>query len=619
MGDKWESFKTKVKAKFKQYGPLLLKYGLPIAIGLATGGAGAIAGILPSIVAAVKKQFNLGEREGSDSSIGELLVNFSKEAYEKLKSDKAIPQPALEGLQELADNIQELAREVRKEKADVAELLDAWGDEFGRQLRLNFEITWDKIDAFKAAVLDGLKELSGKVDEHAVASKQDHLDIKARLDLITNMLSDGKGRGKEIDVEIFSSSITSILDEVAQIAPGSENEPFESLNPHMFMAGDIAAMKQMSSMLAGFTSADLRRIGNEQVWYRLGRLMYKIKAFSDAIIFSRAAIATKPDFSKAWITLGNALGDSGDKAGAIDAFRKAAQTGSNDAKAWITLGSALGDSGDKTGAIDAFRKAAQTWPDDAEAWNNLGGVLSDSGDNKGATDAFRKAVQIEPTNFKAWYSLGRALYALDDKKGATDAFSKAAQIAPNNPKALSAYGGMLAESGDKKGGTEAVRKAIQIGSDDAKTWQTIGWALSSLGYGWDAVEAYNKATQIEPNDAEAWNNLGYAYRRAFRFREAKEAFQKATEVAKETDPKKKALEKKEESLKRDTAADSQLNYARNLGVEPPGDSLKRDTAADSQPSTTPEETETITICCPVCSKPVKPGSHFCMRCGEKLL
>jgi len=150
-----------------------------------------------------------------------------------------------------------------------------------------------------------------------------------------------------------------VLDDIAQIAPGSEYEPFESLTTDMLTKGDIDAMKRASAMLARMTTAELKRLGNYELWFRLARLMAKIGSYHDAIPFYRASVAIKPDEAATWYNLGIALKATGDVKGAIEGYRKAIAITPDDADAWCNLGVALKATGDVKGAIEALYVAIE--------------------------------------------------------------------------------------------------------------------------------------------------------------------------------------------------------------------------------------------------------------------
>jgi tetratricopeptide (TPR) repeat protein len=596
MGEKWDTFKDAVTSKFKKYGPLLVKYGVPLAIGLASGGGGAIAGLIPAVVGAIKKHFNIGGGGGgSDKAITDLILNYSRSAYEKLKVDPSISPDFLEGLQEIGDHVQELKIDVRSMKDDIADLLEGWQQEFGRQMTRNFEVTWDKIDEFKAMVLETLKNVEMKVDRLDEMAAAGFTDLKSRIDHVLDILDTGAHPGGTVDVIAAGAAITDLLDEVAQIAPGSEYKAFERLDTSLLTKGDINAIKHMADLLVTMTTTSLKRIGNETIWLRLGRLVLKMDDAHGAVIFFKAALAIKPDDADVWFNLGIALDVSGDAKGAIDAYRKAIAIKPGLVIALTNLGDALVTSGDVKAAIDTARMAISIKPDDPFAWFILGNALNASGDLKGSIDAYRKSIVIKPFNAQALIKLGHALDTSGDLKGAIVAYRKGIDIDPdcaevwqslgstldgsfNSKGAIEVYytigveqpksraqcsralidlGTALNNTNDYKGAIDAFHNAIDFNPDSAVPWAGLGLALTGSGDSKGAIDAYRKSIDIDPGCAAAWTSLGMVLQFSGDVKGGIDAYRKAIEINPDH-----------------TSARERLDIVLNRSLDASGDSLQ---------------------------------------------
>ncbi len=78
-----------------------------------------------------------------------------------------------------------------------------------------------------------------------------------------------------------------------------------------------------------------------------------------AIEHLRRAVALKPGYVEAWLSLGTTLRESGDLDGATEALRKALALDDRDFGAYNSLGLILRLKGDTVGSRAAFAKAAE--------------------------------------------------------------------------------------------------------------------------------------------------------------------------------------------------------------------------------------------------------------------
>ena len=78
-------------------------------------------------------------------------------------------------------------------------------------------------------------------------------------------------------------------------------------------------------------------------------------------------------------------------------------------KAWVNLGLARFDSGDRKGAVLALQRAIAADPGCAEAHTNLCTLYAEQGLHEEALGEFRRAVDIDPESSEAHFNLGWAL------------------------------------------------------------------------------------------------------------------------------------------------------------------------------------------------------------------
>jgi tetratricopeptide (TPR) repeat protein len=231
--------------------------------------------------------------------------------------------------------------------------------------------------------------------------------------------------------------ILSLLDQVADIAPGSENETFTSLDITLLTEGDINALNQVAAEILQLTTAELKRTGDPTTYFRLGRVLQKLGSHEQAKAMYKACLAIQPDHPGALCNLLIALDATGEKLIANNLIRKAS---------------------------DACQKATNNNPSDARLWLFHGIVLTRAQDLKGAAEAFKKVIILIPTHIDAWLNLINCLLGIKDISGAIESCNKAIELIPENADLWFKLGSILDNSGNFEGALNAYRKTLTINS-----------------------------------------------------------------------------------------------------------------------------------------------------------
>lgn len=120
---------------------------------------------------------------------------------------------------------------------------------------------------------------------------------------------------------------------------------------------------------------------------------------------------------------------TGDWAGALEDFRTAAQHTPDDATAWIRVGVALEQIGDKKAAEENYDKARALSKDENAFLLARAGVYVPLGINEPAMADLQAVLATDPENAVAYYYLGSAYEGLGDTEQAIDALQKASDFA----------------------------------------------------------------------------------------------------------------------------------------------------------------------------------------------
>lgn len=133
----------------------------------------------------------------------------------------------------------------------------------------------------------------------------------------------------------------------------------------------------------------------------LGLLYLHEKRWSEAEQWLRRAVQEKPDDELAWLWLGEAYWQDGQRDLAIHAWQKA-ESGSY----FLARGKALAKAGDLQPALDMLHRAVLIAPRSAKAHLELGIALTDSGDTQQAIEHLQIAVGLDASLVEAYQYLG---------------------------------------------------------------------------------------------------------------------------------------------------------------------------------------------------------------------
>lgn len=134
-------------------------------------------------------------------------------------------------------------------------------------------------------------------------------------------------------------------------------------------------------------------------------------AHSDAVSAFRRAISLSPHIPGAFLGLGVALHEAGDRVGAKQAYTQAISLNPGFIEAHCNLGNLARDELDFATAVLHYRSALELEPAQSVVWGNLAVALQESGQLDAALQAYDKAIGIEPDNPEIRRNRGMALLA----------------------------------------------------------------------------------------------------------------------------------------------------------------------------------------------------------------
>lgn len=299
------------------------------------------------------------------------------------------------------------------------------------------------------------------------------------------------------------------------------------INENLAMVLRVGLSPPRPGEAIGFSRAALAlRPQSPGVHLNLGNALFNTGKYDEAMACFREAIRLQPDYAEAHSNLGQVLGQLGKLAEAEVALRKAIELRPSNANSHYGLGLVLHKRGSFAEAVAAYAKAIELKPDYANAHLNMGISLERQGKLAEAASAYRKAIELKH-GFAAHFNLGNVLKNQGEFAEAVAAYRKAVEFEPRFALGHIYLGIALAQLGQPAEAEFAFRKAIALQADFPGAHANLGRVLRTLGNLPEAEIAYRKAVELKPGDANAYIRLGLVLTALDKLREAEAAYREA--------------------------------------------------------------------------------------------
>ena len=215
-----------------------------------------------------------------------------------------------------------------------------------------------------------------------------------------------------------------------------------------------------------------------------------------------SATALNPEYTAAWINLGQTRLLRGRAREAVEAFQRAAALAPDAAEAHAYLGTALLRAGDHAAAIPALRQAVRLDGKMAEAHYNLGIALERERDDPGAEQSWRRAIEANPFYLKPWNHLGLLLNRRGRTADARTVFERALSHAGSDTAGAAElwnnFANLLEETNEVEASLAAYDKAVASAPEAALPRLNYGSALLAAGLTDEARVHLERALQLAP-------------------------------------------------------------------------------------------------------------------------
>mmetsp|Transcript_10083 Transcript_10083/g.11784 ORF Transcript_10083/g.11784 Transcript_10083/m.11784 type:complete len:797 (-) Transcript_10083:746-3136(-) len=221
----------------------------------------------------------------------------------------------------------------------------------------------------------------------------------------------------------------------------------------------------------------------------------------------RADTLRSPDESfEAHLEMGSILGLNGRWEEALKSYRRAVALRPEESKAFFRIGNALYSLNKYTEARDSYERALQVAriPADArllpQIHVNLGVALEADGFLMGACEHYREAAILNPQHHRALKLLGSALYALGELHAAEEALQHAITLRPDYADAQVDLGSALSGLGQKKEAMDAFKSAIELDSNHVEALFNLANMHRTSDQFDQALKLYDRALQLDPSN-----------------------------------------------------------------------------------------------------------------------
>ncbi len=170
-------------------------------------------------------------------------------------------------------------------------------------------------------------------------------------------------------------------------------------------------------------------------FYRLGADAFKKRRFAEASGLFEKALQVDPAYHRAWVYLGMACQEAGEKDRALKALVRATEIDPAYAKGHHQLGVLLQDRKEYVRAAAAFRLARSADPKSAAHPFRLGLCLIEAGKPREAVEPLEAARQLAPADPEAALACGQALLAAGRVEEAIPALERFLELTPATDRA----------------------------------------------------------------------------------------------------------------------------------------------------------------------------------------
>lgn len=272
----------------------------------------------------------------------------------------------------------------------------------------------------------------------------------------------------------------------------------------------------------------------------LATLLSQEQANEMALVYTRLALALRPDLTMAKLLLAEIFEEQGRFTEALETYQELSQNPLYGWAARLRVAEVLQQLDRPEAAIKQLRALQEERPDRFEAAFRLGNILRAEKRFGEAIEAYSTALErvgaLQPPHWTLLYFRGIALERSGRWDEAEADFQKALELEPEQPFVMNylAYS-WVEQMVHLEEAERMLKRAVELRQNDGYIVDSLGWAYFKLGYFDKAVTYLERATELMPSDPTINDHLGDAYWRVGRKQEARFQWRRALNFDPEPD------------------------------------------------------------------------------------
>jgi len=271
-----------------------------------------------------------------------------------------------------------------------------------------------------------------------------------------------------------------------------------------FMAGNL--------VMAGWLCEEIRQVEPDDpgALHLLGLIAERERRLTDASMFWRQALASRPHYTPAWLSLASLHRSTGNREAAILCYRCLLAVDPADRDGWYNLGNVLFDGRLAEAAAEAYRRALLIDPHHDASWHNLGVARHALGEGGKALDALRRAVVYRPDNQASYHHIALIQFRTGDLDGSLTALKRQARLVPQaiDSSLMRLLAIALRDAGRTEEAIPLTALVVAHRPDDVDLRHCLGMLYSSLHDITTAEAIFRTALCYGPADPFALNSYG---------------------------------------------------------------------------------------------------------------
>ena len=288
--------------------------------------------------------------------------------------------------------------------------------------------------------------------------------------------------------------------------------------------GELRAALEAGETLP-FTAVTMPSDGVAEVLYSIGSALRGETAPAYTLIYSRLALALRPDHIEAILLTADLLEELEQYELATEVYDTVPRDDPSYHAAELGRASALERAGDTESAIGVLRQLTRTHGEIPAVHVSLGDLLRRLERYDEATPNYDRAIELmgepQPGEWVVYFARG-ITHEREDRWALAEAdFRKALELNPDQPQVLNYLGYSFVEMNmNMDEALDLIERAVEARPDSGYITDSLGWALYRLGRYDEAVGHMERAVELEPIDPIVNDHLGDVYWAVGREREA---------------------------------------------------------------------------------------------------